>query len=456
MVFNSIDFIYFFIIFTTIYFLFKNNFQQQNYFILISSLIFYSFWDYRFVFLLIASTTIDYFFGLLIYNEKNFKSKKLYLVLSISINLLLLFYFKYCNFFIDSSNTIFNFLNINIKLSFLNIILPIGISFYTFHSLSYIIDIYWGKITPTKNYIAYASFVCFFPQLVAGPISRAGDMLPKFLRKRVVDYEKILEGVSQIIFGFFKKIVVADSIALYVDNSYNNLHVISDFQILLSVLFYSIQIYCDFSGYTDIALGLGKIFGIEFKLNFDRPYLSKNFSEFWKKWHISLSSWLRDYLYIPLGGNKYGNFNTNRNLFLTMLLGGLWHGASYNFIIWGSLHGLYLILGKYIKLKFNSFISICITFFVTTLTWVFFRSQSFNDSIYIINRIFNLNTFNLLEIFTVVKCLYLIILLSILDLFFYNYFTKDNTRRYILNLFILLNIVMFATFSSNAFIYFQF
>ena len=456
MVFNSIDFIYFFIIFTTIYFLFKNNFQHQNYFILISSLIFYSFWDYRFVFLLIVSTTIDYFFGLLIYNEKQYKSKKLYLVLSISINLLFLFYFKYCNFFINSSNTIFNFLNIDIKLSFLNIILPIGISFYTFHSLSYIIDIYWGKITPTKNYIAYASFVCFFPQLVAGPISRAGDMLPKFLRKRVVDYEKILEGVSQIIFGFFKKIVVADSIALYVDNSYNNLHVISDFQILLSVLFYSIQIYCDFSGYTDIALGLGKIFGIEFKLNFDRPYLSKNFSEFWKKWHISLSSWLRDYLYIPLGGNKYGNFNTNRNLFLTMLLGGLWHGASYNFIIWGSLHGLYLVLGKYIKLNINSFISICITFFVTTLTWVFFRSQSFNDSIYIINRIFNLNTFNLLEIFTVVKCLYLIILLSILDLFFYNYFTKDNTRRYILNLFILLNILMFATFSSNAFIYFQF
>jgi alginate O-acetyltransferase complex protein AlgI len=456
MVFNSIDFIYFFIIFTTIYFLCKNNFTIQNYFILFSSLIFYSFWDYRFVFLLIASTTIDYLFGLLIFNEKKIKQKKLFFILSISINLLLLFFFKYYNFFIDSTNTIFHLLNINIKSSLLNIILPIGISFYTFHSLSYIIDIYWGKITPTRNYVAYASFVCFFPQLVAGPISRAGDMLPKFLNKRNVDYDKILDGISQIIFGFFKKIVVADSIALYVDNSYNNLHVISDLQILLSVLFYSIQIYCDFSGYTDIALGLGKIFGIEFKLNFDRPYLSKNFSEFWKKWHISLSSWLRDYLYIPLGGNKNGNFNTNRNLFLTMLLGGLWHGASYNFIIWGSLHGLYLIIGKYIKLNISTFISIFITFLLTSLTWIFFRSQSFDDSLFIIKRIFTLNSYNLLEIFTVVKCLYLIILLSILDIFFYNYHNIDDKKRFILNIIILLNIVIFATFSSNAFIYFQF
>ena len=456
MVFNSIDFIYFFIIFTTIYFLCKNNFTIQNYFILFSSLIFYSFWDYRFVFLLIASTTIDYLFGLLIFNEKKIKRKKLFFILSISINLLILFFFKYYNFFIDSTNTIFHLLNINIKSSLLNIILPIGISFYTFHSLSYIIDIYWGKITPTRNYVAYASFVCFFPQLVAGPISRAGDMLPKFLNKRNVDYDKILDGISQIIFGFFKKIVVADSIALYVDNSYNNLHVISDLQILLSVLFYSIQIYCDFSGYTDIALGLGKIFGIEFKLNFDRPYLSKNFSEFWKKWHISLSSWLRDYLYIPLGGNKNGNFNTNRNLFLTMLLGGLWHGASYNFIIWGSLHGLYLIIGKYIKLNISTFISIFITFSITSLTWIFFRSQSFDDSLFIIKRIFTLNSYNLLEIFTVVKCLYLIILLSILDIFFYNYHNIDNKKRFILNIIILLNIVIFATFSSNAFIYFQF
>jgi D-alanyl-lipoteichoic acid acyltransferase DltB (MBOAT superfamily) len=456
MVFNSTNFFIFFIIFTPIYFSLNSNLKLQNLFILISSLIFYSFWDYRFVFLLIGSTTLDYYFGKLINHEKRKLYKRFYFQLSIITNISLLFYFKYINFILNTINDIFTNTQVHHHFNKLNIILPIGISFYTFHSLSYIIDIYYKKIKPTDDYIAYASFVCFFPQLVAGPISRAGDMLPKFLQKRSIDYDKIMEGISQIILGFFKKIVVADSIAIYVDNSYANLYLISDFQILISVYFYSFQIYCDFSGYTDIALGLGKIFGIEFKINFDRPYLSRNFTDFWKKWHISLSTWLRDYLYIPLGGNKNGNFNMYRNLFLTMLLGGLWHGASFNFIIWGALHGLFLIIQKLIKLKLNSYFSILLTFMLTTITWIFFRSQSFTDSIYIINRIFTLNSFNLLELFTVAKCLYLTILLIIFDIFYYNYFNFSGYKRFCINLFFLLNIVTFATYSGNSFIYFQF
>ena len=457
MVFNSLNFLYFFLLFTPIYFYLNNNLKLQNYFILLSSLIFYSFWDYRFVFLLLTSTTMDFYFGKLIFKVKIKTLKKIYFISSICINLLILFYFKYFNFFLKTFNDLFNYVNIHHHFDLLSIILPIGISFYTFHSLSYIIDIYQDKITPTNNYIAYASFVCFFPQLVAGPISRAGDMLPKFISKRTINYDKIEEGISQIILGFFKKIVVADSIALYVDNSYANLYLISDFQFLLSVIFYSFQIYCDFSGYTDIALGLGKIFGIEFKINFDRPYLSKNFTEFWKKWHISLSSWLRDYLYIPLGGNKYGNLNTYRNLFLTMLLGGLWHGASFNFIIWGSLHGLYLIIQKFLNFKSKTLFSILITFSITTLTWIFFRSQSLTDSLYILNRIFTMNSVNILEMFTVVKCCYLILVLIIFDIFFYNYyFINNGFKRVTINLFFLINIVTFATFSSNSFIYFQF
>ncbi|WP_295670701.1 MBOAT family O-acyltransferase [uncultured Mucilaginibacter sp.] len=334
--------------------------------------------------------------------------------------------------------------------------LPIGISFYTFHSLSYTIDIYHKKIEPTRDYIAYASFVCFFPQLVAGPISRAKDMLPKLLRKREIDAEKMTSGLSQMILGFFKKMVVADSIGVMVDSTYSNLHVVSDLQILFATVFYSFQIYCDFSGYTDIALGLGKMFGIELRVNFNRPYFSRNFSEFWERWHISLSSWLRDYLYIPLGGNRKGKLFTYRNLMITMLLGGLWHGASYNFIIWGGLHGLYLVVQRQFKFKLPNAIAIVLTFALTTLAWVFFRSHSFNDSIYIIKHIVHMKSHQVLLQFEIAKLVYVILVLLAMDIFFFNYFEKNSYKSFIINIVLLVHIILFATFSSNAFIYFQF
>ena len=456
MVFNSVDFFIFLTIFFVGFFVLKFNFKAQNLFILISSLLFYAFWDYRFLPLILTYITLDYFFGILIASEENLKLRKRYLIIAIILNLFGLLFFKYYNFFIE----IFNYFLVHTfpwQINSTNsIILPIGISFFTFHSISYLVDIYKRRVEPTKNFVAYASFVSFFPQLVAGPISRAEDMLPKFLQKREIDSEKMSQGISQITLGFFKKIVVADSIGLFVDGTYASLDVMSDFQILLSAIFYSFQIYCDFSGYTDIALGLGKIFGIEFKTNFNRPYFSKNFSEFWDRWHISLSSWLRDYLYIPLGGNKLGKLNTFKNLLITMLIGGLWHGAKINFIIWGFVHGIFLIGQRIIPIKLPKIIAGIITFCLTTLAWIFFRSPNLVDSIFIIQHIFEMESFQLLGDFSIIKILYLIFCILCLDFFYFEYFNKYTPKAIIINTILFLHIILFASFNSNGFIYFQF
>ena len=456
MLFNSIDFFIFLSIFFLGFFMLKFNFYAQNIFILISSLLFYAVWDYRFLPLILTYITLDYFFGILIASEENLKLRKRYLIIAIILNLFGLLFFKYYNFFIE----IFNYILLDVSpwqiIRTNIIILPIGISFFTFHSISYLVDIYKTRVEPTKNFVAYASFVSFFPQLVAGPISRAEDMLPKFLQKREIDSEKMSQGISQITLGFFKKIVVADSIGLFVDGTYASLDVMSDFQILLSAIFYSFQIYCDFSGYTDIALGLGKIFGIEFKTNFNRPYFSKNFSEFWDRWHISLSSWLRDYLYIPLGGNKYGKLNTFKNLLITMLIGGLWHGAKINFIIWGFIHGIFLIGQRIIPIKLPNIFAGIITFVLTTFAWVFFRSPNLEDSLFIIQHILEMKSYQLLGVFAIIKIIYLILFLLCLDLFYFEYFNKYSSKALIINTILFLHIILFASFNNNGFIYFQF
>ncbi|MEX6687501.1 MBOAT family O-acyltransferase [Danxiaibacter flavus] len=433
------------------------NLKLQNIFILISSFFFYAYWDVRFLFLLILTTVLDYFFALRIHSEQSQQKRKMLLVTIICINLGFLAFFKYTNFFLNSFNDFFTASGIPLQIHLLNIILPAGISFYTFHSLSYTIDVYHRKVEPTRNYVAYASFVAFFPQLVAGPISRARDMLPKLLTQRYIDKDRMIMGMSQIVVGFFKKVAIADTLAVMVDFTYSNLYVVSPFQILFSLFLYSVQIYCDFSGYTDIALGLGKIFGIELKINFNRPYFAKNFSDFWERWHISLSSWLRDYLYIPMGGNRKGKFRMNQNLMVTMLLGGLWHGASYNFIIWGGLHGLFLILQRYIKIRVPNIIAILVTFTLTTLTWVFFRSHSLADSMYILKSIFHVHNFAVADTFLSVKALYLAFVLFIFDLFFYRYFEKKGKYTTLLiDLILVLHIILFGTFTGGGFIYFQF
>lgn len=456
MVFNSISFAIFLPCFFIIYFLLNRNLKYQNYFILFSSLFFYGFWDYRFVPLLVFNTVMDYYFGLAIYNQENPRRKGQLMTAAVVMNLGILFFFKYFNFFIDSVQKVSTSMGWYPNIHTLNILLPIGISFYTFHSLSYTIDIYWGKFKPTKDYVAYASFVCFFPQLVAGPISRARDMLPKFLEPRAIDGERMKMGLSQMALGFFKKMVIADGLASMVDLSFANLHVISDFQILLTIFFYTVQIYCDFSGYSDIALGLGKIFGIEFKNNFNRPYFSRNFTEFWQRWHISLSSWLRDYLYIPLGGNRQGVWRTYLNLMITMLLGGLWHGASWNFVIWGALHGIYLVVQRLVNLQLPKLLGICLTFGLTMLTWVFFRSHSLHDSLYILNRITHMSSFKVINFLVLVKLCYLILVLFLLDRYCFNFFEWNNNWSFWLSIILVVHIFLFGVFKSSAFIYFQF
>ena len=456
MLFNSFDFFIYLPLFFIGYFIFKFNLKAQNLFVLISSLIFYSFWDYRFLPLILVYIIADYYFGILIASQGIVKFRKGFLILAITLNLLGLMFFKYFNFIIEIINYTFKSMFTLKMINQNEIILPIGISFFTFHSISYLVDIYKRRVEPTKNFVAYASFVSFFPQLVAGPISRAEDMLPKFLQKREIDSEKMSQGISQITLGFFKKIVVADSIGLFVDGTYANLDAMSDFQILLSSIFYSFQIYCDFSGYTDIALGLGKIFGIEFKTNFNRPYFSKDFSEFWDRWHISLSSWLRDYLYIPLGGNKYGRLNTFKNLLITMLIGGLWHGAKINFIIWGFLHGIFLIGQRIIPIKLPNIITVFLTFLLTSLAWVFFRAPNLGDSLFIIQHIFEMKSFQLLGVFAIVKIVYLILCILCLDLFYFEYFNQYSFKAIAINSILFLHIILFASFNNNGFIYFQF
>ena len=320
MLFNSQVFFLFFSCFLFLYwFLNKKSFSSQNYLILVGSYIFYAWWDWRFLFLIFGSSLIDFFVAKKIHNG----TKKLnWLIVSCFSNLGILFVFKYFNFFTQSFIDLTNLFGFNISFNVVNIILPVGISFYTFQTLSYSIDVYRNKISPTSNLISFLSFVSFFPQLVAGPIERASNLIPQIESKRTINIDQFKAGFFQILVGLFRKIVVADNLALYVDLIYGDPQIYNSSTLLLATFLYTFQIYFDFSGYSDIAIGTAKLLGFNFKQNFNLPYFSNSLTEFWRRWHISLSSWLKDYLYISLGGNRKGKLLTYRNLILTMLLGG--------------------------------------------------------------------------------------------------------------------------------------
>ncbi|HEY1038532.1 MAG TPA: MBOAT family O-acyltransferase, partial [Bacteroidia bacterium] len=345
MMFNSLSFLGFFIIVYSSYLLFRKNFKIQNLILLIASYYFYSCWDWRFLFLLVFSTFLDYFTGAKIFDAKTQKGKKRWLVTSIGINLGFLAFFKYYNFFIDSFADLTGRLGFHVSLPVLSIVLPVGISFYTFHGLSYVLDLYNNKITPERNFVNYSLFVSFFPLLVAGPIERATHLLPQISKPRSINADQVNAGLFLIVWGFFKKVVIADNLARISDQVFS--HPQWDFSgidLWLGVFAFMFQIYCDFSGYSDIGRGISKLMGFELLMNFKLPYFSKDPSEFWQRWHISLSGWLRDYLYIPLGGNKNGKLKTYRNLMITMILGGLWHGAAWTFVLWGFYHGALLVI----------------------------------------------------------------------------------------------------------------
>ncbi|MGB3151469.1 MAG: MBOAT family O-acyltransferase, partial [Maribacter sp.] len=351
MLFNSLDFAIFLpIVFLLYWFVFKDNLKQQNMLVLVSSYIFYGWWDWRFLSLILFSTLVDYLVGLKLEKEANVFKRKFFLWISIFINLGFLAFFKYYDFFLENFISAFSFFGVEISASSLNIILPVGISFYTFQTLSYTIDVYRGKLKPCNDFIAFGSFVSFFPQLVAGPIERATDLLPQFYLSRKFDYEKAVDGLRQILWGFFKKIVIADNCAEFSNLIFDNSDNYNGSTLILGALFFTFQIYCDFSGYSDIAIGTSKMFGFELKRNFAVPYFSRDIAEFWRRWHISLSKWFRDYLYIPLGGSKGGKFFQLRNTFIIFLVSGFWHGANWTFLAWGALNAIYfvplLLLGK--------------------------------------------------------------------------------------------------------------
>lgn len=429
MLFNSIDFAIFLpIVFILYWFVTKNNLRLQNFLIVGASYLFYGWWDWRFLSLILFSTLVDYSIGLGLLKQENQTKRKILLWTNILVNLGFLGFFKYYNFFLDNFITAFSFFGTEIKANSLNIILPVGISFYTFQTLSYSIDVYKRKLEPTKDFIAFSAFVSFFPQLVAGPIERATHLLPQFYKKRTFDYSKAVDGMRQILWGLFKKIVIADNCAEYANLIFNNSADYSGSTLALGALFFTFQIYGDFSGYSDIAIGTSRLFGFDLMRNFNFPYFSRDIAEFWRRWHISLSTWFRDYLYIPLGGSRGGTWMKVRNTFIIFIVSGFWHGANWTFIVWGALNAIYFLpllltnnnrnnletvaQGKLLpSLKEVSFM--LLTFGLTVFAWIFFRANNIGHAISYISEILSPSLFSIPKFAGMAKALTTIILVAI-------------------------------------------
>lgn len=409
MLFNTIDFAIFMpMVFLLYWFIFNKNIKIQNLFLVVASYFFYACWDWRFLGLIFLSSIVDYIVGLYLAKSTKKSQRKSLLLLSLFVNLGVLGFFKYFNFFIESFQEVFSLFGRSLESSTLNILLPVGISFYTFQTLSYTIDVYRKKIEPTNNMLSFFAFVSFFPQLVAGPIERASNLLPQFQKSRQFNYAKSVDGLRLILLGLFKKMVIADNCALAVNEIFTHYPEYSGSTLFFGAFFFAFQIYGDFSGYSDIAIGSARLLGFDLMQNFNSPYLSRNLGEFWRRWHISLSTWFRDYVYIPLGGNKGSKGMWIRNIFIVFLVSGLWHGANWTFIIWGFIHALFfipLIFGnKNAKFKdfadkdkfipsLKTFFQIGSTFLIVLLAWVFFRAENVTHAFLYFKGIFSMSLF---------------------------------------------------------------
>ncbi|MDG2265530.1 MAG: MBOAT family O-acyltransferase, partial [Candidatus Marinimicrobia bacterium] len=405
----------------------NKNRTIQNLITVCASYIFYCWWDWRFLSLIIISTATDYVIGYKLGAEENSKKRKILFLISICVNIGLLGFFKYYDFFIENFIYAFTFFGSPIQANTLNIILPVGISFYTFQTLSYTIDVYKNELKPTKDFLAFSAFVSFFPQLVAGPIERAKNLLPQFYEKRQFNYYQAVDGVKQVLWGLFKKMVIADNCAIFVNEIFNNSSDLSGSTLLIGAIFFAFQIYGDFSGYSDIAIGIAKLFGINLMQNFAFPYFSRDIAEFWRRWHISLSSWFRDYLYIPIGGSRGSKLIKIRNIFAIFLISGFWHGANWTFVAWGAINAIYFlplfltsrnrnnldVVAAQTKLpSLNELISILSTFTLTVLAWVFFRAENINHALSYINGIFSYSLFSIPDFHQNMDALILLILIG--------------------------------------------
>ncbi len=482
MLFNSISFALFLpIVFFLYWFIANKSLKFQNILLLTSSYFFYGCWDWRFLFLLVFSTALDYFTGLKMVDAKTLFSKKFWFWLSIFVNLGFLGVFKYYNFFVSTFANALLGLGVQADFSTLNVILPVGISFYTFHGLSYVIDIYNNRIKPERNFINYSVFVCFFPLLVAGPIERATHLLPQIIRKREFNYHKATDGLRQILWGLFKKIVIADNCASFVNQIFSNYHTLNGSTLLVAAILFAFQIYCDFSGYSDIALGAARLFGIELLRNFAFPYFSRDIAEFWRRWHISLTTWFRDYLYIPLGGSRGTKIKVVRNTFIIFLVSGFWHGANWTFLAWGALHAMLflpLILLKRNRYNTNivaqdkllpswkEFFQMGTTFLLVVITWIFFRANTLSDAIEFCYRIASYSLFTLPQMsFSIlnISIIAILVFFIIIEWVGRNQqyaianlgFNHPKVFRYFFYYFLIMLIIVFKG-NDQQFIYFQF
>lgn len=481
MLFNSIEFLLFLpIVFALYWGVFGKNLRWQNAFVVLASYVFYGWWDWRFLILIAFTSFCSWGSGLLIdrsNNEGKIQRAKLLLLSNIIVNLLILGVFKYYNFFVQSFVDLFASFGVTLHSSTLKLILPVGISFYTFQALSYSIDVYKKKIEATSDAVAFFAYVSFFPQLVAGPIERATNLLPQILKSRVFKYDEAVDGCRQILWGFFKKVLIADNCAVYVDTVFADYTSYNASTLLFGALMFTFQIYGDFSGYSDIAIGTAKLFGIRLKRNFNVPYLSRNVAEFWKRWHISLNTWFVDYLYIPLGGGRNGKWKKIRNTIVIFLTSGLWHGANWTYVVWGAYHALLfvpLILtgdnkkftgivaeGKKLP-SLKEVLQIGTTFILVVIGWIIFRASDIHQAMGYIVRIFNSSILSTpFDPLTLLKLLVFCTLLSIIE-------WMQRTKEHCLNIsikspvvrfaiyFIMLFLVIAGSGSPVTFIYFQF
>ena len=474
MTFQSVEYILFFsLVFILYWTICSKNKNHQNGLLVLSSLFFYGYWDWRFLGLLLFTAFTTYYAGILLEKNDDKKKRKLISTLSIVINLLILFYYKYYNFFIQSFIDSFSTFGLGeLNFSTLKIILPVGISFYTFTALSYSIDIYQRKSNATKDILAYLAYVTFFPSILSGPISRAQKQLPQYYQKRIFDYDNAIEACKYILIGAMMKLCLADRIGIYVDSVYANIIQHNGTTLLFTSVLYSVQIYADFAGYSLMAIGSGKLLGINLPENFNRPYFAKTVSEFWRKWHISLTTWFRDYIYFPLGGNKVSNARWMMNTMIVFVTSGLWHGAAYTYIIWGFIHGGCMIVerllyGEKIKqikdsLSIMNLLRMLMTFIIVTFAWIFFRAESLQDAILIIQKIFT-STGNIF----MDKSTLLLAFVSLLLVVAYDITKEYNIKlhlldsknvfvRYITAIFMICYIIAFGVLNGGSFIYFQF